>query len=322
MQKIVITRFWTGDAYKKLQGRYQVDYDPGQLAGLDRAALLEKIRNADAVITMGDEIDREMMDAAPSLKVIADMWWGSRVDRQAAQEKGITVITHQEGTAWLHRAEVEHLFMQLLAARRRLKEADAFVRDGQFVRMEQANREMLGYGLKGHTLGIIGGTAWTGPMIVRRAQAFEMDTVYWDHGDRSEEMERLGARPVSLDELVETADGIMLVVQRSYQGGYVLDRPQLERMKPGAVICNVTHGSMINEEALVEAIRQGRVYGAALDKLEKGTIPAEGLTGLSRVILTPHSDGALYRERARLFEELVDGCVQALENGGKGGEQA
>ena len=88
MQKIVITRFWTGDAYKRLEEKYAVDY------GLERAALMEKMRDADAVISMGDEIDREMIEAAPKLKVIADMWWGGRVDQEAAKEHGVQVITH------------------------------------------------------------------------------------------------------------------------------------------------------------------------------------------------------------------------------------
>ena len=316
MQKILITRFWTGDAYKKLEGRYLVDYDPEQIAEMDRAVLLEKAKDADAILSMGDEIDRAVIEAAPKLKVIADMWGGSRVDQQAARERGIQVITHKQGMGWLHRAEVEHLFMQLLAAKRRLREADAFVRAGKFVKMEQANQEMLGLGLKGHTLGIIGGTRWTGPMITQRASAFEMDVVYWDHGYRSEEMERLGARAVSLEELVRTADGMMLVVQREDDGSYVLDKPQFDMMKPGAVICNVTHGYLINEAALVDAIREGKVYGAGLDKLEGITVPAAGLLDLTRVILTPHSDGALYRERSALFEELVDGCTALLEQNG------
>lgn len=312
MQKVLITRFWAGDAYKRLEGKYIVDYDPNQIDGISREELMEKMRDADAVISVGDKIDREMIEAAPKLKVIADIWRGGGVDKEAASEHGVEVITHKQGMEWLHNAEVEHLFMQILAVKRRLREADAFVRAGKFVRMDQANQDMLGYGLKGHTLGLIGGTAWTGTKIVKRANAFEMETVYWDHGATSEEMEALGAKSVSLEELLKTADAIMLVVQRGYQGGYVLDKEQFDLMKPEVVIANVTHGHMINEAELVKAIREGRVYGAGLDKLEKVYTPAEGLLDLPSVILTPHSDGAVYSARAALLEDLVAGVEEIL----------
>ena len=319
MKKILVTRYWPGDAVERLRERYEVDYNPEQIDGMDRGALLEKLRDVDAVISMGDGIDREMIEAAPKLKVIADIWWGGRVDRDAARERGIEIITHHRGREWLFNTEAEHLFMLIMAVNRRLREADAFVRAGKFVRMEQANREMLGIGLKDHTLGIIGGTAWTGPAIVRRANAFEMKVVYWDHGDTSREMEALGARAVSLEELLEAADDIMMVVQRGHKGGYVLDKPQFDRMKPGVVIANVTSGALINEAALVEAIRSGRVRGAGLDKLEHGFTPVDGLTDLISVVLTPHADGADYKVRASLFDDLADGVDAILQ---KGGEEA
>lgn len=316
MQKVLITRFWAGDAYKRLESKYNVEYDPNQIDGISREELLEKMRDADAVISVGDEIDREMIEAAPRLKVIADIWHGSGVDKEAAKEHGVKVITHRQGMEWLHNAEVEHLFMQILAVKRRLREADAFVRAGKFVEMDQANRDMLGYGLKGHTLGIIGGTAWTGTKIVKRANAFEMETVYWDHGAISEGMEALGAKSVSLEELLKASDAIMVVVQRGYEGGYVLDKEQFALMKPEVVIANVTHGHMINETELVKAICEGRVYGAALDKLEKVYTPAEGLLNLPSVILTPHSDGAVYSARASLLDDLVTGVEEILSRRG------
>lgn len=320
MQKVLITRYWTGDAYKRMENKYQVEYND-QIDEMDRKTLMEKMRDADAVISMGDELDEEMIAAAPKLKVIADMWWGGRVDKKAAEKRGIPVLTHHQGMAWLHSAEVEHLFMLVLAVNRRIREADAFVRAGKFVRMEQANREMLGYGLKGHTLGVIGGTRWTGAEITRRANAFEMSTVYWDHGNLSSEMQSAGAKAVSLDELLQTADVIMMVVQNGYKSGYVLDKAQFDRMKPGMVIANVTNGDMINEKELVQAIRSGRVRGAGLDKLEHVTIPAEGLMELPTVVLTPHSDGAIYSARASLFEELVEG-VDAVLSGKEKEERA
>lgn len=312
MQKILITRFWVGDAYKRLEGKYLVDYNPEQIDGMEQAELLKKMRDADAVISFGDSITAEMMEASPNLKVIADVWHGKGIDKDYAKKRGIKIISHSYGMSWLYNAEVEHLFMLLLAVKRRLREADAFVRAGKFIKMEQANQEMLGYGLKGHTLGIIGGTAWTGKEIVKRANAFEMQTVYWDHGFHSNEMEALGAKALSLEELLKIADGIMLVVQREDNGGYLLDKEQFSLMKHEAVIVNVTHGHYINERELAKAISEGRIYGAGLDKLEKTFTPAQELLSLPSVILTPHSDGAIYSARASLFEDLVSGVEETL----------
>lgn len=309
--KVLITRYLAGDAWRRLLDCCEVEYDQEQLLPLDREALLEKMRDKDAVISSGETIDRGMIEAAPKLKAIVDLWSGGGVDKEAAAEQGVRVLTHQCGYEWIHHAECEHVFMLLLAVYRRLREADAFVRAGRFIEMDQANRDMLGIGLKGRTLGLIGGPGWTGPEIARVARAFEMRVLYWAY-ERDEKMEAEGAAFARLDELLERCDCLALLVLRGHPGGYILGRGQFDRMKPGMVIVNVTHGHLIDEAELVRALRDGRVYGAGLDKLEKETIPADGLLDFPNVYLTPHADGALYRERAALFDSLVTACLDAL----------
>lgn len=308
--KVLITRYLAGDAWKRLLPSCEVEYDQDQLLPLGRAELLEEMKGVDAVISSGDAIDAEMMDTAPNLKVICDLWGGG-VDAGAAKARGIQIVSHNMGYSWIHHAECEHVYMLLLAVWRRLRQADAFVRAGKFVEMDQANRDMLGIGLKGRTMGLIGGGGWTGPEITRVAQAFEMQVHYWQPG-RAEDMEKAGATYLPLEELVQQCDCLVLLVLRGHQGGYVLDEAQFAAMKPGMVIVNVTHGNLINEKALVAALRDGRVYGAGLDKLEKETVPAEGLLDFDTVYLTPHADGALLEERSQLFEQLVDGCLRVL----------
>ncbi len=311
---VFITRYLAGDAWKRLLPFCDVTYDQDQLLPLERDALLAKMRDKDAVISAGDRIDREMIEASPKLKVIVDLWSGGGVDKEAAKEHGIQVLSHNLGFSWIHRAECEHVFMMLLAASRRLREADAFVRAGKFVEMDQANRDMLGLGLKGRTLGLIGGAGWTGPEIARVARAFEMKVLYWAY-IQDEKMEQEGASFVPLETLLKESDCLALLVLRGHSGGYVLDKAQFDQMKPGMVITNVTHGHLINEAELVKAVRDGRVYGAGLDKLEKETVAADGLLDLTRVIVTPHADGALEKERSALLDAMVTICLNALGAG-------
>jgi lactate dehydrogenase-like 2-hydroxyacid dehydrogenase len=194
--------------------------------------------------------------------------------------------------------------MLLLAVNRRIKEADAFVREGKFRMLDQANRDMLGTGLNGKKFGILGGTAWSGAEMTKVARSFFMDVLYWDY-TRGAEMEQEGALYVGFDELLRQCDFIVLVVLRGHKGGYLLDKAQFKTMKRGAVILNVTHGHLINERELVLALRDGRVGGAGLDKLERETVPADGLFDFPNVILTPHSDGAMLKERNAIFESMV-----------------
>lgn len=188
--------------------------------------------------------------------------------------------------------------MLLLAVTRRLLEADAFVRAGKFQELEQANRDLPGVGLNGKTLGILGGTRWSGDEMVKRAVAFNLIVQYWDL-ERSDKMESLGAEYKILEDVLKTSD--FIIVMANGTQGYLLDAPQFDMMKKGVYLVNVTRGSLINEKELIKALKDGRVAGAGLDKYENHPFPIPELTELKNVVLTPHSDGALWLERNQIY---------------------
>lgn len=308
---VLITRYLYGDAWKKLLAECNVRYDRKRLLPYTEEELKERLADVDAVISMGDYFSREVLARAPRLKVIVDLW-GGHADREYCRERGIIVTGHDFDPKWIIHSEVEHIFMLMLAVSRRLKEADAFVRKGKFTYMDQANKEMLGRALKGSELGILGGSRWSGEELTRVAQAFDMHVRYWD-ADRGRAMEEAGAEYVSRQELLEKSDYIALVVQSREPEGYLLGEKELQAMKQGAVIVNVTHGCYIDEAALVKALREGRLGGAGLDKLEKETLAKEGLLSLPNVIVTPHADGAVKDAREAIFESMAGKTLSLLK---------
>lgn len=308
---VLITRYLYGDAWKELLTECNVRYDRKRLLPYTEEELKERLGDVDAVISMGDYFSRAVLEQAPRLKVIVDMW-GGHADKEYCRERGIIVTGHDYDPKWIIHSEVEHILMLMLAISRRLKEADAFVRHGRFTYMDQANKEMLGKALKGNELGILGGSRWSGEELTKAARAFDMHVRYWD-AVRDKAMEEAGAEYVSQKELLEKSDYIALVVQSREPEGYLLGEKELQAMKQGAVVVNVTHGRYIDEAALVRALREGRLGGAGLDKLEKETQAAGGLLSLPNVIVTPHADGAVKDAREAVFKSMAEKTLALLK---------
>ncbi len=309
-QKVLITRYLYGDAWKALAEKCELCYDPKRLLPYSEEELKEKIRDVDVVISMGDYFSREVLENANKLKGIVDMW-GGHADEEICREKGIQVMGHDYDPKWIIHSEVEHIMMLMMAVSRRLKEADAFVRKGRFTYMDQANKEMLGKALKGGRLGILGGSRWSGEELTKVATAFDMQVCYWD-SRRGEAMEQAGAQYLPKEEVLAESDYVALVVQDSEPEGYLLGEKELRNMKQGVIIVNVTHGHYIDETALTKVLEEGHLGGAGLDKLEKQTRAAQGLLSLPNVILTPHADGAVKDARATIFASMVEKALTLL----------
>lgn len=305
--KVLVTRFFPGDAIEALRESCDITICD-QLGHLKKEELIRLAADQEILITVEDMVDREVLDAAPHLKVVADIWGhGRNIDLELCRERSIAVFTSPITSKWINYSEVEHVLLLLLAVTRRLLEADEFVRQGRFVEPEQANRDMLGTGLHGKKLGIIGGTRWTGDEMVKRCTAFGLNVGYWDQ-QRSDEMEALGASYLEFEELLAESDFVILMANGCQ--GYVLDRPQFEKMKKGAFLVNITRGSAIHEAELVRALKNGTLSGAGLDKFEEEPAVNQELVKLKNVVLTPHSDGALLKERNEIYLSVVRQCLE------------
>lgn len=262
----------------------------------------------DALLTMLTErIDAELLDGAPTVRVVANLAVGyDNVDVGAATERGV-VVTNTPDV--LTDATADLTWALLLAAARRVVEGDALVRSGRWAGWSPT--QLLGRPVAGRTLGILGmGTI--GRAVARRARGFEMDVQYHNRRpDRSAEA-ALGARYVELDQLLATSDVVTVHAPLTDATRHLLDADALARMPPHAVLVNTARGPIVDEAALVEALRAGRLAAAGLDVFEREPSVADGLAGLDNVVLAPHIGSATVDARGAMVRLCCENVVAVL----------
>ena len=265
-----------------------------------RAELLALVAGADGLVTMlTDAVDAELLDAAgPGLRVVANHAPGhDNVDVDAARERGVTVTTTP---GVLERATAEHTIALLLALLRRVAEGDRFLRRGE--PWAWAPTFMLGHGLAGRTLGIVG-LGRIGSEVARLASGLGMDVVYTARSPRDAPYPRL-----LLGELLSRADAVTLHVPLTAETRGLVGAGELGRMGRATVLVHTARGPVVDEAALVEALRAGQIAGAALDVFEDEPAVHPGLVELENVVLTPHLASATHEAR----EAMGRLCVEAL----------
>jgi glyoxylate reductase len=278
--------------------------------GQPREALLESVRGASGIIALlSDRIDAELMDAAgPSLKVVANDAVGyDNVDLVAARERGI-VVTNTPGV--LDDATADLAFALLLATARRVVEADRFVRAGNEWKWEPD----LFVGLDvsaGATLGIVG-LGRIGFAVARRAAAFDMTIVATGSRASSPEAAALGIRAVELPELLSVSDVVSLHCPLTASTRHLIGAAELRAMKPSAILINTARGPIVDELALVEALRDGEIGAAGLDVYEWEPAVSAGLLALPNVVTAPHIGSAGIATRERMASLTVQNVAAVL----------
>lgn len=274
---------------------------------LPRAELFSLVAEADALLCMlSDPVNAELLDAAPNLKVVSNYAVGfDNVDVAEARRRGIEVTTTPDV---LTEATADLAWALLLAASRRIGEGDRLVRAGEWTGW--GPNQLIGQPVGGRTLGIIGMGA-IGRAVARRGRGFSMPVVYFNRNrlDAAVEAE-LGARYVTVDELIATADVISLHAPLNDESRHLLDAAAFARMKPTAVLVNTGRGALIDEAALVEALRTGQIAAAGLDVYEREPALTEGLTELDNVVMAPHLGSATTTARAA----MVRLCAENIGN--------
>ena len=276
---------------------------------LSREELFAGLAGCQGVLCqLTDRMDREAMEHAPELRVIANIAVGyDNIDVASATERGILVTNTPEV---LTETTADFAFALLLAAARRLVEADQFARSGQW---KQWKLDML-LGTDAHhsTLGIIG-LGRIGRAVARRAKGFQMTVLYsMPHRASPEVEQELGARYVPLETLLRESDFVSLHVPLKPETRHLIGAPQLALMKPTAILINTTRGPVVDEAALVEALREGRIQGAGLDVFECEPEIHPGLAGLSNVVLAPHIGSGSRQTRLRMVELAAENLLAAL----------
>ncbi len=263
---------------------------------LTREELFDAVKGAEAIVCLlHDKIDDQVLDAAgPQLKVIANVAVGyDNVDTKAIAARESIWFTNTPGV--LTEATADIAFSLILMATRRLGEGERVIRSqtpwvwNMFY--------MLGTGLQGKKLGIVG-LGLIGQATARRAKAFGMEIIY--SGRRQADarvVQELGATYVSFDELLETADVVSLHCPLNAETRHLMDAERFKQMRDDAYLINTTRGPVVDEAALVEALRNGEIKGAGLDVFEEEPKVNEGLLTLENVVLIPHLGSATIETR-------------------------
>lgn len=262
------------------------------------AALKE--HDPDAVLCLlTDKIDGDVLDAAPRAKIFANYAVGfDNLNLDAGTERGIT-FTNTPGV--LTDSVAEHAVALIYAITKRIAEADRFTRAGKYVGW--APMLLLGSDLKGKTLGIVGGGRIGSRVLEIMGKGVGMRCLYYDI-KRSEELEKATSAEfrASAEEVLKEADVVSVHVPLLDSTRHLMNADRFKMMKPSAYLINTSRGPIVDEAALVEALRAGTIRGAALDVFENEPKLAPGLTELENVILTPHTASATEETRSKMAE--------------------
>lgn len=265
----------------------------GEVAGPD--GWRDALPGAEALVCqLTDRVDAALLDRAPGLRIVASAAVGyEHIDVAACRARGI-VVTNTPDV--LTAATADLAWALLLAAVRRLPQAERSLRAGEFTGW--GFWDYLGGDLEGRTLGIFG-MGRIGRAVARRAGGFGMRVIYHSRSPLSAEDERaLGAERVDFDGLLARSDVVSLHAPLTPDTRHAFDRGALARMRPGSVLVNTARGPLIDEAALVDALRDGPLAAAGLDVFEREPIVHPGLLDLPNVVILPHIGSATRGTRA------------------------
>jgi len=264
--------------------------------GFGAAELKRRLAGCEALVCqLVDPIDAAVLDAAPDLRVVANVAVGyDNIDVAAATGRGI-VVTNTPGV--LTDATADLTMALLLAAGRRIVEADRFVRAGRWQRWEIDL--LCGADLNGATLGIVG-MGRIGRAVARRAAAFGLRIVFWNRSDIDVGDLPFDARQAELDALLADSDFVSLHVALTAETRHLLGADAFARMKDTAILVNTARGDVVDQEALVAALREGAIGSAALDVFADEPRVPQDLLDMERVVLAPHIGSASIGTRTRM----------------------
>lgn len=273
---------------------------------MPREQLLEKVRGVDGLLCLLTErIDAELMDAIGSqVKVISSMSVGvDHVDLAEATKRGIP-IGNTPGV--LTDATADQAFALLLAAARRITEAERYVRAGKWVTWSPSL--LLGADLAGATLGIVG-FGRIGQAVAKRAQGFDLRIIY--HDPTAEPA--FGAEHVDLDTLLRESDFISIHVPLTKDTHHLVNADFLSKMKPNAVLVNTARGGALDQTALYDALKSNRIFAAALDVTDPEPLPMNSpLLELENCLIVPHLGSASKRTRDQMSLLAAQNLIAGL----------
>ena len=306
--RVYATRSLPGGALERVAARADLEVWP-DAGGPPRAELARGLAGAEGLLCLLTErIDAELIAAAPRLRVISSCSVGvDHVDLAAATARGIRV-GHTPGV--LTETTADLAFALMLAAARRVGEAERFLRAGRWRPELRWEPDLLaGRDLHGAVLGVVGVGA-IGRAVARRARGFGMQVLGFSR-TRDPDADLTWT---TLEDLLARADFVSLHVPLTDETRHLIDAAALARMKPDAVLVNTARGGIVDESALVAALRDGRLGAVGLDVFETEPLPAASpLLELPNAVLTPHIGSASRATRIRMAELAVENLLAGLD---------
>ncbi|WP_129593908.1 NAD(P)-dependent oxidoreductase [Seramator thermalis] len=309
MKKILMAYRFKEEYLKDLEGKYEIVL-PKDKSHFTRNEVLEMIPEFEVLVpNFGFYTDSEIMDKGSKLELISNFGVGfDNIDVAYATQKGIVVTNTPRST---QEPTAEFAFALLLAAGRRIGYYDRKLRTPQGVSWGVYAES--GLPVHGRTLGIIG-MGRIGQSLARRAVASGMNTIYHNRNRLDESIEKLyNARYVSLEALLKTADYISLNAPSSPENYHMIGEKEFALMKPTAVFVNTARGNLVDEKALANALKEGKIWAAGLDVFENEPHILPDLLQLDNVVLAPHAATKTIDDRLKMTTEMVQNIVGFYE---------
>lgn len=306
--KVFVTRIIPDKGLDLVREFCDADVWDGELPP-PREEILRRAQGVDGLLSLlTDKIDGEVMDAAGAgLKVISNYAVGfDNIDVDAATARGIPV-GNTPGA--LTDATADFAFALLMSAARRLPEGDRFVRDGKW--QTWGPMLLLGSEVHGATLGLVG-FGRIGQAMARRASGFDMRVIYYD--PNAQPVPELGATPVDFETLLEESDFISLHTPLTPDTHHLIDAEALSRMKRTAVLVNTSRGPVVDMDTLYEALRDRKIFAAALDVTDPEPLPStHPLLTLDNLVIAPHIASASHTARGKMAWMAANNLIAGLK---------
>lgn len=312
--KVYVTRKIPEPGPSILKKHFQINMNPG-IDVIKTETLFENVRDVDALLCMlGDKIDAKVMDAAgPNLKVISCYSVGyDHVDIYEAAKRKI-IVTNTPNV--LANATADLTFSLILTAARNIVNADRHVRNGNW-KFGWTPDLFLGYDVHGSTLGIIG-LGEIGTLVAKRARGFDMQVIYYSKTRKRQMESELDITFVPLEELLRRSDFVSIHVSLNKDSYHMIDESKIKLMKKTAFIINTSRGQVINEQHLINALRNKVIGGAGLDVYESEPISRSNpLTQFAQTVLLPHIGSATFKTRSKMAEVAANNIVNFFNGRG------
>ncbi|MFL6623691.1 MAG: 2-hydroxyacid dehydrogenase [Sulfurifustis sp.] len=309
--KILVTREVFEDVLEYLARHFDVTHNQADVL-FTPEALADALADKDgAVIALTERIDAALLACCPRLKAVCNIAVGyNNIDVAACSARGV-LVTNTPGV--LDDATADFTWALILATARRLTEAERWLRAGEWKGWKL--KQFLGADVHGATLGILG-MGRIGQAVARRARGFAMTVLYHNRRRVDADIEReVDARYVSLDELLSQSDIVTLNVPYSPATHHLIGAEQLARMKRSAILINVARGGVVDDAALVAALKERRIAAAGLDVYENEPKLLPEFLELENVVLAPHIGSSTESTRHRMAMTAAQNLVAALTTG-------